>query len=179
MKRSLKERFERLTMPEPNTGCWIWAGSCSFGYGMISINGKLQKASRTSYTLYKGEIPTGLLACHTCDNTWCVNPDHLFLGTPRDNMIDKVKKGRHRSAKGQQNSAAKLNDILVLDIIKLRKSGLSKGKIAKSLDVSVPNVNNVIYGLTWSHITGIKYKKAKYFYQKKAKSLTTKDKWKA
>ena len=76
-------------------GCWLWQGTMfSQGYGCFKIDGKLHKAHRVAYTLVMGVIPAGLLVCHHCDVRACVRPDHMFLGTTKDNVHDAKKKGR-------------------------------------------------------------------------------------
>lgn len=91
------ERIERKISPEPNSGCWLWTGAVSgSGYGKINIGGKFFAAHRLSYFLHN-DLPTTnpLFVCHRCDNPMCVNPEHLFLGTARDNLVDCILKGRN------------------------------------------------------------------------------------
>lgn len=81
----------------PETECWEWTGPLLHnGYGRFHINGKQVKAHRASYEEHKGPIPEGLLVCHACDNRKCINPEHLWLGTAKDNAVDRQLKGRGR-----------------------------------------------------------------------------------
>ncbi len=92
---NLIERFEAKV--SKSEGCWLWKGAVSSGrYGNFNLNGKFTTASRAAWILYKGEIPDGLFVCHTCDNPLCVKVDHLFLGTPLENILDCIRKGRGR-----------------------------------------------------------------------------------
>ena len=91
------ERFLGFVSPEPNTGCWLWTGAAvPKGYGTFNIEGKFHRAPRVSWTLFRGDIPAGLLVLHHCDLPLCVNPEHLFLGTNADNQLDSIRKNRHR-----------------------------------------------------------------------------------
>lgn len=79
-------------------GCWNYIGCTnSTGYGHIRKNGKVQKAHRVSFEYFIGPIPDGLFICHKCDNPACVNPDHLYAGTQKDNVRDMFSRGRAAS----------------------------------------------------------------------------------
>jgi hypothetical protein len=79
--------------------CWVWTASkMPDGYGQIGVEGhRPKRAHRVSWELHFGPIPPGMLVLHRCDNPPCVRPDHLFLGTSRDNTLDMVGKRRHGS----------------------------------------------------------------------------------
>lgn len=97
----LQERFWRSV--NKTATCWVWTRSVNtWGYGQIrNEKGTYTTAHRISWRLHRGEIPEGQAVLHTCDNTRCVRPDHLFLGSQADNMRDKVGKGRQ--AKGERH----------------------------------------------------------------------------
>lgn len=96
----LNIRIENLSIPEPNTGCWLWLGSVkNCGYGQIGAKTKdgrrtMFAAHRAAYIAFKGWPETGHVIRHTCDNKLCVNPDHLLSGTQLQNLLDMKARGR-------------------------------------------------------------------------------------
>lgn len=162
-------------------GCWLWCGPVRpDGYGFTNRDGKNQSVHRISYELHFGVIPTGLLVCHHCDVPRCVNPNHLFLGTNRDNMQDASKKGRMSSgerhhthlyperlirgeshfshthpelvARGEKCPSAKLTAFKVKRIRSLRRKGMKLKDIANLFKVSIPCVYQVVIFKTWRHV---------------------------
>ncbi len=88
-------KYNALIFPEPNTGCWLWAGAVNNkGYGMLQYGGE-SKAHRVFYKLYN-TLPEGAHVLHHCDVRSCVNPDHLYAGTNQDNVNDRTKRNRWR-----------------------------------------------------------------------------------
>jgi HNH endonuclease len=89
---SFAERFDKLYIPEPNSGCWIWLGALGDGgYGYVFFNGKNSRAHRVSYQIAVGEIPDGLQLDHLCRMRCCVNPTHLEPVTNRENSFRALK----------------------------------------------------------------------------------------
>lgn len=82
-------------------GCWIWTGTGieANGYARIKVNGERILVHRMSWVMAFGSVPSGLVVCHRCDVPLCVNPDHLFVGTQKDNIADMMAKGRWRGGR--------------------------------------------------------------------------------
>lgn len=131
-------------------GCWNWRGSVDQnGYGLFSLDGKPRRASRIAYERANGPYDQRLFICHRCDNPRCVRPDHLFLGTPADNMADMAAKGRGKDTKGEKNPRAKLTESAVVRI----REELSRGVTCISLAREFGVCRGTIYRLrdfeTW------------------------------
>ncbi len=94
---TIEQRFNKKYLINEDTDCWEWQNATNnIGYGMFRWKtGKMRTAHRASYELHIGPIPDGLVVCHKCDNPKCVNPEHLWVGTMKDNHDDMVSKGRH------------------------------------------------------------------------------------
>ena len=103
------ERFEEKIERIPECGCHIYKGGQKHphGYGGFYMNGKMEFSHRAAYILFNGEIEDGLCVLHRCDMPQCVNPDHLFLGTQRDNMVDMRNKGRASDQVGTWSNTRK------------------------------------------------------------------------
>lgn len=151
MKKSLFCRFLNKFQANENN-CWIWNGTKhEFGYGKIGVDGKMLKAHRVSWFLFKGQIPASLCVLHKCDNPACVNPDHLFLGTLKDNTRDMIRKGRD-AACGERNHESKLSPAQVAEIIALRKEGVMLKYISAQFGISMGHVSQIASGGRWGHV---------------------------
>jgi len=146
---SVPEKFwTRVTVSD---GCWLWTGAHTRGgYGVFSHEYRLYYTHRTAWELTNGVIPDGLCVCHSCDNTRCCNPSHLFLGTKADNSADMRKK--HRQAVGSRTNRAKLTDDVVQDIRRRFAHGERVVDLAQEHSVSHSTVSEVIARKRWKHV---------------------------
>lgn len=134
--------------PEPNTGCWLWSGPTNTKYGRLSVGDKIISAHRYSYTISKGQIPDGLMVCHICDVPTCVNPDHLFIGTAKDNFDDMASKNRHDCTGLSKVGNPKLTIDQVREIRSL-KGKFKLREMAKMYDLTIPAVHLILARKTW------------------------------
>lgn len=153
-KDQIKAFFEKFIIDE-NTKCWNWTGQLTHnGYGRHSYKEKGMSATRVSWNIHKGEIDfdlMGILVCHKCDNPACVNPDHLFLGTQKDNMQDCVDKNRIN--KGTDRPQHILTEENVKEARRLRQNEeYSFEKLSNLFGVSKSGITNAIKGNTWKHV---------------------------
>jgi hypothetical protein len=158
---TLEEAFWKYVYKTPN--CWFWIGwmkgSNQYAYGGVGCSAyRGIRAHRASWIIHKGPIPKGKFVLHTCDNPQCVNPEHLFLGTAKDNTEDCRKKGRLSAIpdnKGEKNGISKLTTKKVKQIRTEydHKNKKSNGMaLAKKYGISFCTVYNIIRNESWKHI---------------------------
>ena len=146
-----KERIEAKVLRIPEAGCWVWMGGATVrGYGQIESNKRKLYAHRASYEAFVGPIPKGMYVCHACDNVACVNPNHLFLGTQKQNLQDMANKGR--STRGSKNPMSKLNETQVKLIKLALKEGMNSALLAVMHQTTTQNIQLIATGKRWNHV---------------------------
>jgi hypothetical protein len=141
------ERFNRKWKQVEN-GCWIWIDRKE-GYGAFIFNGRKEQAHRVSWLLHHGEIPEGLCVLHDCDTPNCVNPNHLHLGTVKDNAIEAVERGLWGDKAGESNGNSRLTKNQIREI---RESADSYRAIAIRFGIGKSQVGNIKKGLQWTKL---------------------------
>ena len=139
-------KVKARTVTDEATGCWIWQGACCNGYGKLRLgpNGKPVACHRLMYEHVHGPIPPGGVVMHKCDNRRCVNPDHLSVGTQKENIRDMHKKGRCG------------RNVLTVDevreIRRLHATGIGIARLAAMHDVGNYTIQSILSGRTWSWV---------------------------
>jgi hypothetical protein len=130
-------------------GCWICTSHSKnrYGYCMFRNGGKKITIHRYMYEQHNGKIPENMCVCHTCDNPSCINPEHLFLGTHKENMKDRSNKDRQ--CKGYDMPARKLTEQQVMEI---RKSDETNRYLGKKYGVSATTIQGIQNGITWKYL---------------------------
>jgi len=175
------EKYKFMKKVEKEEKCWIFKGGLNAkkpkGYGVAYYKGNRILAHRLSYQLYIGDIPNGMYVLHNCpngDNRACVNPDHLWLGTYKDNSIDAMKKGRLTKVwgrkktqeeidkiqknrkipnqKGERHNRAKLKEFQVLEIREKLSNKVKYKEISKEYGIDICSISDIKFKRTWRHI---------------------------
>ncbi len=167
LRRTFEERFwskvdKSGPVPShvPHLGaCWVWtAGKYPDGYGNIRHSrGKNASAHRVSRVLSFGELPLSdhgddLCVLHRCDNRACVRPDHLFIGTKKDNAIDRETKRRHGDIKGEKHPCARLTEADVR-VIRGCSPSETHASLGRRFGISYQSIRAVRLGMTWRHVS--------------------------
>lgn len=147
---SAKARFLAKVEVSDN-GCWQWIGAIGSHkrYGICGLAGRSWLAHRAAWFLFRGVDPGNNCVCHTCDNGFCVNPDHLFIGSQGDNVADMEHKGRSRHPAGAAHGRAKLTWEQVAEIRKKHASGTSQRALSREYGVAKNNISRIVKGIGW------------------------------
>lgn len=151
--RPIADRIkERVTISD--RGCWLWNGPIfKDGYGAIGIKRTGQhRAHRVSFATFVSPIPAGMWVLHRCDTPSCVNPEHLFLGSARDNALDREAKGRANRAHGASHHWAKHTARFVWAVRKLHKFGVSVQQLADLYREPYGSMHQLCKGKGWKAI---------------------------
>lgn len=166
--QTIQSRLEAGSTPVPFCGCRLWVGAgVPRGYGVLSYMGRQRYAHRLAWTVSRGAIPNGLRVLHQCDTPACINVDHLFLGTDRDNVRDMMAKGRAHMRgwpkgdknhmrinkgllAGERNGFAKLTGADVAEIRRLYAAGHRQVALATQFCVRQCHISRIVRGESWA-----------------------------
>jgi hypothetical protein len=146
------DRLKAKVSVNEETGCWMWTASVNTnGYGQFRYQGRPWQAHRASWLLHNGDIPEGLYVLHRCDTPLCVNPDHLFLGSQSDNLLDAVGKNRWNSGRlsGEEHGRSLVNED---DVRAIRASTETIRKLAAQYGISVGAIQHIRKRRSWQHV---------------------------
>lgn len=160
LEKVIENFWKRVTKTE---SCWLFNQTKKTKYGAVHFSGDSFGAHQFSWKLHFGAIPQGFFVCHKCDVKNCVKPDHLFLGTPKDNIQDCMAKGRFKppprnpNNRGERTWLAKLTEQQVREIYLTcvnakRRSGLRKAAAEKH-GVDMATIYDICARRTWRHVT--------------------------
>jgi len=150
LTNTIADKILKNSMPEPNSGCWLWFGNANrAGYGLVynTAMARQELAHRASYKCFKGGLDQKLRVCHSCDMPACVNPDHLWIGTDADNVNDKVRKGR-----AMRGTAVPSSRLTENEVAQIRRMGGSQQEIADRFGVCQMTISKIKRGETWRHV---------------------------
>jgi len=134
-------------------GCWEWTGGLSArGYASMHYEGKRTPLHRLSYILFRGPIPNDKLACHTCDNKKCINPDHIYIGTHKTNFRDAKERNRLRTRRGSAHPSSKLNEDKVRFIRFHYQNGFDIREMSSFFGVTKSILYQTAKGQRWKHV---------------------------
>jgi len=123
------------------------------GYGYIGRGGRgvsVALAHRVSWEIHFGRIPEGMVVCHACDVTSCCRPNHLFLGTQKNNSQDAVQK--HRMACGKRHYRTRIDELVVIAIRNRVSAGESRSAVARAYGIGRTAVQKIVCGSNWKHV---------------------------
>ena len=136
---------------EKTEGCWLWTSYRNkMGYGKFTIGRKIYYSHRISWEIENGDIPRRTSVCHHCDNTSCVNPNHLFIGTQSDNLKDSSMKGR--TSRGQHRPLSKITDEVASKIRSEHAFGALQIHLCDKYHLSKTTIHNLVNRKTYKHI---------------------------
>lgn len=149
--------FMYTTVPDNPHDCWIWHGAISDRNRPLAfVKNRKIYASRIAYEIFIGPIPHGLFILHSCDNSLCINPEHLRPGTRRENNNERTAKGR--TSHGSKHYKSKLTEPAVRDILHLfHEEHIPQQQLAKRFGVSYITIHDIIHRIGWTHVLPGKY----------------------
>jgi len=152
--KSFEERFWNKV--EKTDSCWLWkGGKTDSGYGRMDLSkeGDYDRSHRISWKLTQGAIPKGMFVCHKCDVRLCVNPDHLFIGTQKDNMRDMITKGRQRKNFRPHTTVLTPEQVTEIRNRLSRSTALGINKqLAKEFGVARNTISTIKHNKSWKTV---------------------------
>lgn len=160
-----RERFWKYTRVSSQDECWLWVGRLvkPHGYGALRIGNKDYRSHRVSWEIHHGPIPKTMYVCHHCDTPACVNPHHLFLGSPADNSRDMARKGRQMTTPprllGSKHPQSKLTEHQVIEMRGLYQAGgVTCRELGQRYGISESGAARIIKGESWSWLSATEQK---------------------